>query len=165
MSKKGVNNLEKWLTSADKFGAAISGAFLVPAFEFLYGEGDVVTALMTALLFFVVMDWVSGIRSAKKDETYASRYGIDGIFRTFFILLLPAGGHFLDNVLGIPGVIFGVLAVGILYHVMQSMTANAIRAGWGNWFPEWILTKLSDWVKAELESKLARAESRKNNKL
>src|SRR5690606_41595213 len=35
----------------------------------------------------------------------------------------------LDRVLGSPGVVFGVLGAGILYHVIQSMTANAIRAG------------------------------------
>src|SRR5690554_5559253 len=113
--------------------AALTGAILVPVFEFLYGEGDVVKYLMTALLFFIVMDWISGIRAAKKDHSYGSKYGIDGVFRTFFILLLPAGGHLLDKVLGSPGVVFGMLGAGILYHVIQSMTANAIRAGWGEW--------------------------------
>lgn len=144
--------------------AALTGAILVPVFEFLYGEGDVVKYLMTALLFFIVMDWISGIRAAKKDHTYGSKYGIDGVFRTFFILLLPAGGHLLDRVLGSPGVVFGVLGAGILYHVIQSMTANAIRAGWGEWVPEWILTRLTEWVREELESKLARSEQRKKEK-
>ena len=85
------------------------------------------------------MDWISGVRAAKKDETYASEYGIDGIFRTFFILLLP--------------------------HTIQSLTANAIRAGWGRWFPEWLLNKLADWVKEEIESKISRSESRKKLKI
>src|SRR5690625_551785 len=155
--------MEKWFTNTGNSLAFIVGAFLVPIFEFLYGEGDVVLYLMTALLFFVVMDWISGVRSAKKDKTYASKYGIDGIFRTFFILLLPAGGHLLDKVLGVPGIIFGALAIGVLYHVLQSMTANAIRAGWGSHVPDWLLTKLTDWVKEELESKLARSEKRKKD--
>ncbi|SET83598.1 Phage-related holin (Lysis protein) [Oceanobacillus limi] len=156
--------MEKLITSADKFFAAISGAFLVPTFEYLYGEGDVVKYLMTALLFFVVMDWISGTRASKKDKTYASKYGIDGVFRTFFILLLPAGGHLLDMAFGLPGVFFGILSIGILYHVIQSMTANSIRAGWGEWVPEAILTKLSNWVKEELESKIARSNIRKTDK-
>lgn len=144
--------------------AAIFGAFLVPLFEGLYGEGEVVLSLMTALVFFVAMDWVSGVRAAKKDNTYGSKYGIDGVFRSFFILLLPAGGHLLDNVIGSPGLIFGILGAGIIYHVIQSMTANAIRAGWGEWVPEWILTRITDWVKEEIESKLARSEKRKQEK-
>lgn len=145
--------------------ASLVGAFFVPLFEFMYGEGDVVKYLMTALLFFVLMDWITGIRSSKKDKTYASKYGIDGIFRTFFILLLPAGGHFLDMVLGTNGLIFGALGAGVLYHILQSMTANALRAGWGEYFPEWILTKLTQWVKEELESKLSRSELRKKERI
>ena len=141
---------------------SLSGAFFVPMFEFMYGEGEIVQGLMTALLFFVMMDWISGVRAAKKDNSYASKYGIDGIFRTFFVLLLPAGGHFLDNIFGTQGIAFGLLGAGVLYHVIQSMTANAIRAGWGDYFPEWLLTKMTEWVKQELESKLARSEERKH---
>ncbi|MDG0876475.1 hypothetical protein L5D93_30310 [Paenibacillus thiaminolyticus] len=29
------------------------------------------------------MDWLSGIRAAKLDNTYGSRYGLDGVDRTF----------------------------------------------------------------------------------
>lgn len=145
--------------------ASFFGAIFVPVFEFLYGEGDVVKYIMTALITFIALDWISGTRASKKDNSYASKYGIDGIFRTFFIVLLPAGGHFLDMVAGTNGIIFGAFAVGILYHVMQSMTANALRAGWGDYFPDWLITRLTNWVREELESKLSRAESRKNNKL
>lgn len=155
--------MEKWLTSTDKTLALLWGAIFVPVFEFMYGGGDVVKYLMIALVFFLLMDWITGIRASKKDTTYASKYGIDGIFRTFFILLLPAGGHFLDMFFGTKGLIFGVLGTGVLYHIIQSMTANAIRAGWGTWFPEWLLTAITNWVKEELESKINRAEMRKNS--
>ena len=36
--------------------ASLFGAVFVPIFEFLYGEGDVVKYMMTALVFFIVMD-------------------------------------------------------------------------------------------------------------
>lgn len=145
-----------------KTGIMGFGAGLVPVFDYLYGEGEAVAAIMVALLFFVIMDWISGVRAAKKDNTYASRYGLDGIIRTFFILLLPAGGHLLDVVLYLPGVIFGALALGTLYHVLQSMTANSIRAGWGDWLPLPVLNGLMEWVKSELDKKIQRAESRKD---
>ncbi|MBT2287967.1 phage holin family protein [Paenibacillus albidus] len=115
---------------------------------------------MAALLFFVVMDWLSGIRAAKKDNTYASKYGIDGVFRTFFILLLPAGGHLIDGIFGLPGAIFGALAIGTLYHVLQSMVANSIRAGWGDWLPLPILDTVLKWVSSELDKKVKRAAGR-----
>lgn len=146
----------------DKFKGFImaAGAGFVPVFDYLYGKGDAVAAIMVALLFFVIMDWISGTRAAKKDFTYASRYGLDGIIRTFFILLLPAGGHLLDVVLALPGVIFGALAFGALYHILQSMTANSIRAGWGEWLPLPVMNALIEWVKSELDKKIKRAESR-----
>ncbi|MFC9540800.1 phage holin family protein [Lysinibacillus sp. NPDC056959] len=147
-----------------KLMASFVGAIFVPVFEFLYGEGEVVMYTMTALFFFLVMDWISGVRASKKDKSYGSSYGIDGLFRSFFLLLLPAGGHLLDMIFGTPGVVFGLLAAGLLYHIIQSMTANAIRAGWGQWFPDWILTKLTEWVRSEIEAKFARAEERKMKK-
>lgn len=147
----------------DKWKVFISGvgAVSVPAFEFLYGQGETVIGIMTAVLFFIVLDWMSGITAAKMDNSYGSRYGLQGIWRTFFVLLLPAGGHMLDVVFNLPGLIFGALAIGTLYHVLQSMVANSIRAGWGDWIPLPILNKLIDWVKSELDKKLERAESRK----
>lgn len=118
-----------------KYVASLAGAFLLLAFEFFYGNGEAVIMTMVAFLFFIALDWISGIRAVKKDDTYASKYGIDGGFRTFFMLLLPAGGHMLDVVLNLPGIVFGILAFGLLYHVVQSMTANCLRAGWGDWIP------------------------------
>lgn len=144
--------------------AGITGALFTPVFEFLYGEGEVVKAIMTALIFFIVMDWISGIRASKKDDSYGSEYGIDGVFRTFFILLLPAGGHLLDRIFGSPSIIFGAFGLGVLYHIIQSMTANSIRAGWGKWIPDWILTQLTDWVRSEIEAKIARANKRREVK-
>ncbi|MUG68629.1 holin [Paenibacillus campinasensis] len=138
-----------------------AGAVLVPAFEFFYGPGDIVLLTMLALLFFIVLDWMSGVSAAKKDASYASRYGIDGVIRTFFMLLLPAGGHLLDKIFGLPGFVFGTLAFGTLYHVIQSMTANTIRAGWSDWVPLPVLNLLIKWVKSELDQKIQRAESRK----
>ncbi|MEK3888075.1 phage holin family protein [Bacillus sp. FSL K6-3431] len=154
--------MDKIYTQTGAIISGIIGAIVGPSFKFLYGDSHVVGSVMTALIFFIVMDWISGTRAAKKDNTYVSKYGIDGIFRTFFVLALPAGGHLLDVVLGAPDVIFGMLAFGVLYHTLQSMTANAIRAGWGDSFPDWILTRITDWVKEELESKLKRAANRKN---
>lgn len=147
----------------DKWKAIVStvGAVLVPAFDFMYGESEAVVGIMTALLFFVIMDWLSGVQAAKKDNTYGSRYGLEGISRTFFILLLPAGGHLLDIVFNLPGIIFGALSIGTLYHIVQSMTANSIRAGWGDWLPLPVLNAIIDWVKSELDKKIQRAESRK----
>ncbi|OCA85279.1 phage holin family protein [Pseudobacillus wudalianchiensis] len=119
---------------------------------------------MSAVVFFIMMDWISGTWASKKDTSYASKYGIDGLFRTFFILLLPGGGHLLDAALGLRGILFGLLSCGILCHVIQSMTANSIRAGWGEWVPEWALNKITEWIKSELEAKVNGAEGRKGQK-
>lgn len=139
---------------------ALVGGVLLPVFEFLYGEGMQVLYTVLALVFFIMLDWVAGIRAAKKDATYSSKYGIDGVFRTFFMICLPAGGHFLDMIFGLPSVFFGVLAAGLLYHTIKSATANAIRAGWGQWIPENVLNLLTDWVRSEIESKSSWARRR-----
>ncbi|MFX3633713.1 MAG: phage holin family protein [Candidatus Pristimantibacillus sp.] len=142
---------------------ATVGAVLVPVFEFFYGAGEAVVTAMVALLFFLVMDWISGVRAANKDNSYASKYGIDGVFRSFFMLLLPAGGHLLDQVFSVPGIVFGAFTAGLLYHIIKSMTANAIRAGWGDWLPLTVLEAVLKWVGSELEKKIQRAADRGGN--
>lgn len=144
--------------------SAIAGGVLLPTFEFFYGAGTAVASTMIALAFFILLDWISGSSAARKDKTYASKYGIDGVFRTFFMVLLPAGGHFLDNVIGLPGILFGIFAVGLIYHTLKSMTANAVRAGWAEWLPIPILEKVIDWVGSEIESKIDRAMKRQANR-
>ncbi|WP_438445919.1 phage holin family protein [Gorillibacterium sp. sgz5001074] len=148
----------------DKYKAiwTVSGAVLMPMFEYFYGSGEAVRALMIALIFFIVLDWLSGISAAKKDNSYMSKYGLEAVGRTFFILLLPAGGHLLDAAFNIPGILFGAITVGILYHVLQSMTANAVRVGWGSWVPLTIMDWVIKRVGSELEKKIQRAEVRRD---
>lgn len=141
--------------------AGAVGAVLLPVFEFFYGEGTAVMGAVITVAFFIGMDWLSGSAASRKDNTYASHYGIDGVFRTFFMLLLPAGGHLLDNVLSSPGIVFGIFVAGLLYHTTKSMTANAVRAGWANWLPISMIDKVADWVQSEIESKIDRANKRK----
>jgi phage-related holin len=153
------------LEQSQKIWAAVAGALFTPLFENLYGSSETVRAIMAAVAFFILMDWMSGTRASKKDKTYASKYGIDGVFRTFFILLLPAGGHLLDMASRLPGIFFGLLSFGVLYHVIQSMTANTIRAGWVDWVPINILEKIIQWVGSEIDSKVSRAEKRKEERV
>lgn len=143
-----------------KIVGGVFGAVGASVFGFMYGEGPVVTYGMLSLLMFIVLDWISGYRAAKKDNTYASKYGIDGVFRTFFMLLLPVGGHFMDMAFGLSPYAFGTLAGGLLVHTINSTSANAIRAGWGSWVPDSILTKIAGWVSSEIESKSQRAAKR-----
>ena len=143
---------------ATVFGAA--GAIVAPVFSQLYGEGKVVTTSATILVILLALDWISGVRASKKDGSYGSEYGIDGVFRTVFILLFPALAHLLDVALGLPNIFFIFVVVDLGYHILQSSTANGIRAGWGRLMPNTALNFLTKWVKSELDAKVARAEKR-----
>lgn len=136
------------------------GAAVLPLFEFLYGSGRPVIIAIIALAFFILLDWLSGTSAARKDNSYGSKYGIDGVKRTFFMLLLPAGGHLLDLLFGLPGLLFGLFAASLLYHTIRSMTANVIRAGWGDWIPVNVLNAIIKWVGSELDQKVQRAFDR-----
>ncbi len=136
------------------FGTA--GGTFMPVFHFLYGEGPTRYAAMILYTFLIVMDWIAGYRAAKIDGSYASEYGIAGGFRTAFLLFMPAVGHLIDGILGTSGIVFGFLTVAFGHHIWKSMTANAIRAGWEKWVPEWAMSTVSD----EVEHKLARARER-----
>src|SRR5690606_22620683 len=76
-------------------------------------------------------------------------------------LLMPAIGHLIDVIIGLPGVAFGLIVAAFALHIWKSMTANAIRAGWEKWVPEWAMRAVAD----ELEHKIARAVKRRQEKV
>jgi phage-related holin len=122
----------------------------------LYG-GDLHVWFVSALVFAVVFDWAGGIVAAKKDGSYASAYGIQGVIRTAVMLALPAWGSIIDKIIGAPfSVFFFVFWGGILFHTLMSMTANFKRAGWDRWIPNWAI----EWVASEINAKTQRAFER-----
>ena len=121
----------------------------------MYGENN--TGWILLLLMLIIMDWIAAISASSKDGTYRSEYGINGIFRSIFILLLPALMHIADKIFNTPGLMFYSITLGLCYHTWQSVTANVYRAGWGKWIPKFIL----DFVSSEIKAKTERAMGRK----
>ena len=73
----------KWM-SAELF--ALAG--------FLWGGMD---GLLTALLVFMVLDYVSGVVIAYKEKRLSSEVGFWGLVKTCMTLVLVTVGHFLDT--------------------------------------------------------------------
>ena len=141
-------------SGAKVFG--LLGAFVSSAFSFFYGSGR--ELIITTLLLLMVMDWITGIVAAKKDGVYTSAYGIEGVLRSIVLLMYPALGNLFDNILQTPGpgIIFYTITFGLLYHIGQSMTANAVRCKWDKWIP----SKILDIVWSEVHAKTVRTEER-----
>lgn len=122
----------------------------------IYG-GDMFVYFALILSLAIAFDWAGAIAASKKDGSYASAYGIQGVMRVAVMLGLPAFGGALDHILGTPNVIFFMFWGGLLFHTLVSMSANFKRAGWNVWIPTWAI----DLVASEIEAKIKRSESRK----
>lgn len=131
------------------------GLLIGPFIEYLYGDGR--GTFIAALSLIILIDWISGIAASHKDGTYTSEYGIEGIFRTIVILLLPALGNLLDTIFNTPGFLFYSITFGLIYHIMQSLTANFVRAKWDRWIP----ARMIEHVASEVKAKSLRAAKRK----
>lgn len=144
---------KQWLAVDVTEGRAIAagiGAVLAPWVSLVYGDGRVIPVAI--LLFVIVLDWITGITAARKDKTYSSQYGIRiGLPRTLFLLAIPAFANLLDALLSMPGLFFYAITLGIVYHTWQSLTANAYRAGWGQWIPKGVMSHIESELKAKVE--------------
>jgi len=129
---------------------AISGSVI----ELVYGGGEDRKLMIGVYAFFIFMDWISGIAASKKDGSYSSEYGINGVLRTLFILCFPAAANMLDYVLHTPGVVFYFVTSGLIFHTFNSLTANSVRAGWEKWIPNSVIT----FVQSEIENKTNRSQ-------
>lgn len=140
--------------------AGVIGAFFMSIFTFMYGDSQLAIAGMTIYMFLIVTDWISGYRASKLDGSYSSEYGIQGAYRTVYLLLIPALAHLVDEIMNTPNIVFGFILIAFGQHIWNSMTANVYRAGWGKWVPISVLERVSE----EIKHKEARARERKIKK-
>ncbi|MGG1637237.1 phage holin family protein [Paenibacillus sp. NRS-1760] len=137
--------------------AAIIGAAIAPWVSLIYGNGRLIPIVL--LIVVIALDWITGISAALKDKTFSSEYGLrQGVPRTLFLFALPALANLLDAMLGVPGLLFYAITLGIIYHTWQSLTANAYRAGWGKWIPQSVMSH----IESELKNKVDRASKNKS---
>lgn len=139
---------------------ATIGAVAGSVVEIVYGGGEDRKLMIGVYAFFIFMDWISGIAASKKDGSYSSEYGINGVLRTLFILCFPAAANMLDYVLHTPGVVFYFVTSGLIFHTFNSLTANSVRAGWEKWIPKSVIT----FVQSEIENKMNRAQNKQEDK-
>ncbi|NQF16236.1 holin [Brevibacillus sp. HB1.3] len=150
---KFLQSLENVSTPANGLAATV-GAFLTPIFQYFYGTGRL--DILIVFFFMIVLDWITGVTAAKKDQSYSSEYGLARIPRTLFLLALPAVANLLDRVMGTPGFLFYGVTFGLIYHTWTSLTANAHRAGWP--MPK----SVEKLVSAEIKAKAERAKRKES---
>lgn len=138
--------------------SGVVGVFLTN----IYGVGNLYW--IYAFLAVIILDWLAGVAASKKDLSYASEYGINGIIRTVFILALPAGANIFDQALGTPGFLFYTVTGGLVYHTWNSMTANVARAGWEKWIPASLLKSVASEIAAKDRRALQRKDPNKDVK-
>ncbi|WP_274363701.1 phage holin family protein [Paenibacillus thermotolerans] len=151
---KAILSLETLAKPANA-GAAFIGAIIGPLLDQALNSGK----FWAYVLFGAIIagDWIAGVAAAKKSKTYSSAYGISGAFRTMLLLWIPFIGWLLDKVsqtvFGIdqPGYAFYALTIMLAYHSWESLTANAIRAGWKKWIPKSVISFVSSELKAKAE--------------
>ena len=109
------------------------------AFSFLVGGVD---KLITALLVFVVLDYVTGLIAAWKTAALDSKKGFEGIKRKVVMLLIVIIAHWIDvSIFGVSTcrsmVIFAYLG-----NEGLSIIENLDRMGYGEFIPKFMREKL-----------------------
>jgi phage-related holin len=106
--------------------------------------------IAVALAIIVLLDYVVGVRVAKKNRSYQSNIGIDAVIRDGIIFLIVAVGWIFDQLLGTGSLIFAVLALSFFYHNLQSFVSNLYVLGWDKYFPMWLFRILESEINAKI---------------
>lgn len=86
--------------------------------------------LITALVIFVVIDYVTGVMCAVADKTLSSAVGFKGIFRKILIFLLVGAAHIVDaQVVGSGSALRTAVICFYLSNEGVSLLENAARLG------------------------------------
>ena len=89
-----------------------------------------VDGLMTALIIFMVIDYITGLMCAIVDRKLSSEVGFKGICRKVLIFLLVGIGNIIDvAVLGAPGILRTAVIFFYLSNEGVSLLENAAHLG------------------------------------
>ena len=89
-----------------------------------------VDGLMTALLIFMVLDYITGVMCAVVDKKLSSAVGFKGIFKKVLIILLVGVAHVVDlNVVGTGDALRSAVICFYLSNEGVSMLENAAHLG------------------------------------
>jgi len=105
-----------------KTGIAVGGAIV----SFLFGGWS---ALLTILLAFVVLDYISGVLAAGKEGKLNSDIGLWGIARKVSIFVVVAIAHLVDTALGDAHLFRDAAIFFYLANEVLSITENLGRIG------------------------------------
>jgi len=109
------------------------------AFSFLVGGVD---KLITALLVFVVIDYVTGLIAAWKTAALDSKKGFEGIKRKIVMLLIVILTHWLDEGLFGVSTCRSMVIFAYLGNEGLSIIENLDRMGYGEHIPGFVREKL-----------------------
>lgn len=100
--------------------------FIGASVSYLWGEW---TALLGALLFFVILDYFSGLAAGFAEGTLSSKIGYQGIAKKVFIFAMVAIGHTVDQILGEGHLFRDAVIFFYLANELISILENAGRMG------------------------------------
>ena len=103
--------------------SAISGAVI----GFMFGD---ITGLIVALVFFMTVDYATGVVAAYYRHQLSSEVGFKGIFKKIVILCLVSVGHMIDvYVIGSNAVVMSATAMFYIGNEGLSILENAADLG------------------------------------
>ena len=114
-------SMENWLPAL-KSGVAVVGAVT----SFLFGGWS---HLLSVLLVFVALDYLSGVAAAAKEGTLRSDVGLWGIARKVAIFAVVAVAHLVDTTLGNAHLFRDAAIFFYLANEALSVTENLGRVG------------------------------------
>ena len=109
------------------------------AFSFLVGGVD---KLITALLVFVVIDYVTGLIAAWNTATLDSKKGFEGIKRKIVMLVIVIMAHWIDASIFGSSTCRSMVIFAYLGNEGLSIVENLDRMGYGRYIPPFIREKL-----------------------
>ena len=110
------------------------------AFSFLVGGVD---KLVSALLVFVALDYLTGLFAAWKTRTLDSKKGFEGIKRKVVMLLIVIMAHWIDACLFGVSTFRSMVIFAYLGNEGLSILENLDRMGYGEYIPSFIRDKLA----------------------
>ncbi len=130
------------------FSVKFYPSVIIPAFSFLFGVGN--EKIMLALLVLVVMDFITGIASAKKAGVpIESRRAVKSAYKVAIYGLLVSAGHLTDGVVPFTAYIVEAITTFLALTELISIIENVGKMGFA--VPAQLLNQLQKWRDVEVE--------------
>ena len=115
------------------------------------GFGGLHVKMLIVLSMVLLLDYILGVKIARKNGTYQTDILIDACVRDMIMIAIVATFFIVDDILGTGAILYTTIVFALIWNNLQSFVANIYILGWQRYYPTWLFHLMNSIILKKIE--------------